>query len=161
MTLWRYWFAHFHIFFTGRHEARHDGCWHFLQGGSPWHQPWERWGLHSLYSIHIHIYTNTDDLILGSSTLFATDCTITKFLNRILGLEVHKQNSLFQYFSDNFEYLIEKDKKEGKYDMGILGTHSCNFLFNAVPLKYNLQYKERLYCNAMCPVLFTYRSGSW
>uniref|UniRef100_A0A8C6TD03 Protein strawberry notch homolog 2 n=1 Tax=Neogobius melanostomus TaxID=47308 RepID=A0A8C6TD03_9GOBI len=50
------------------------------------------------------------------------DCTITKFLNRILGLEVHKQNYLFQYFTDNFDYLIEKDKKEGKYDMGILGT---------------------------------------
>ncbi|XP_028672102.1 protein strawberry notch homolog 2 isoform X1 [Erpetoichthys calabaricus] len=48
------------------------------------------------------------------------DCTITKFLNRILGLEVHKQNSLFQYFTDNFDYLIDKDKKEGKYDMGIL-----------------------------------------
>ncbi|XP_066512341.1 protein strawberry notch homolog 2-like isoform X2 [Hoplias malabaricus] len=48
------------------------------------------------------------------------DCTITKFLNRILGLEVHKQNSLFQYFTDNFDYLIEKDKKEGKYDLGIL-----------------------------------------
>ncbi|TRZ02814.1 hypothetical protein DNTS_026424, partial [Danionella cerebrum] len=48
------------------------------------------------------------------------DCNITKFLNRILGLEVHKQNSLFQYFTDNFEYLIEKDKKEGKYDLGIL-----------------------------------------
>ena len=51
-----------------------------------------------------------------------TDCSITKFLNRILGLEVHKQNHLFQYFMDNFDYLIEKDKKEGKYDMGILGT---------------------------------------
>uniref|UniRef100_A0A8C1ZHA3 Protein strawberry notch homolog 2 n=1 Tax=Cyprinus carpio TaxID=7962 RepID=A0A8C1ZHA3_CYPCA len=49
------------------------------------------------------------------------DCTITKFLNRILGLEVYQQNSLFQYFTDNFEYLINKDKKEGKYDMGILG----------------------------------------
>lgn len=34
---------------------------------------------------------------------------------------MHKQNSLFQYFTDNFDYLIEKDKKEGKYDMGILG----------------------------------------
>lgn len=64
---------------------------------------------------------------------FSTDCTITKFLNRILGLEVHKQNSLFQYFSDNFDYLIEKDKKEGKYDMGILGKLSCNFLRNVVP----------------------------
>lgn len=50
-----------------------------------------------------------------------TDCTITKFLNRILGLEVYQQNSLFQYFTDNFDYLIDKDKKEGKYDMGILG----------------------------------------
>lgn len=38
-----------------------------------------------------------------------------------MGLEVHKQNYLFQYFTDNFDYLIEKDKKEGKYDMGILG----------------------------------------
>uniref|UniRef100_A0A669CYV4 Protein strawberry notch homolog 2 n=1 Tax=Oreochromis niloticus TaxID=8128 RepID=A0A669CYV4_ORENI len=52
--------------------------------------------------------------------LFFSDCSITKFLNRILGLEVHKQNHLFQYFTDNFDYLIEKDKKEGKYDMGIL-----------------------------------------
>uniref|UniRef100_A0A452R157 Protein strawberry notch homolog 2 n=1 Tax=Ursus americanus TaxID=9643 RepID=A0A452R157_URSAM len=48
-------------------------------------------------------------------------CSITKFLNRILGLEVHKQNALFQYFSDTFDHLIEMDKKEGKYDMGILG----------------------------------------
>ncbi|XP_062888464.1 protein strawberry notch homolog 2-like isoform X3 [Mobula hypostoma] len=48
------------------------------------------------------------------------DCSISKFLNRILGLEVHKQNALFQYFTDTFDFLIEKDKKEGKYDMGIL-----------------------------------------
>lgn len=48
------------------------------------------------------------------------DCSITKFLNRILGLEVHRQNALFQYFSDTFDHLIEMDKKEGRYDMGIL-----------------------------------------
>lgn len=58
-----------------------------------------------------------------SPSCHIVDCTITKFLNRILGLEVHQQNFLFQYFTDNFEYLIEKDKKEGKYDMGILGKH--------------------------------------
>lgn len=34
---------------------------------------------------------------------------------------MHKQNMLFQYFTDTFDHLIEKDKKEGKYDMGILG----------------------------------------
>ncbi|XP_006876775.1 PREDICTED: protein strawberry notch homolog 2 [Chrysochloris asiatica] len=48
------------------------------------------------------------------------DCSIPKFLNRILGLEVYKQNALFQYFSDTFDHLIEVDKREGKYDMGIL-----------------------------------------
>lgn len=59
-------------------------------------------------------------LIVFSRSCFP-DCTLTKFLNRILGLEVHHQNFLFQYFTENFDYLIEKDKKEGKYDMGILG----------------------------------------
>ncbi|XP_037679789.1 protein strawberry notch homolog 2 isoform X2 [Choloepus didactylus] len=48
------------------------------------------------------------------------DCSITKFLNRILGLEVPKQNALFQYFSATFDHLVETDKKEGKYDLGIL-----------------------------------------
>ncbi|XP_076134872.1 strawberry notch homolog 2b isoform X1 [Alosa pseudoharengus] len=66
--------------------------------------------------INVGIFSR--DSRFGLST--EKDCTITKFLNRILGLEVHKQNSLFQYFTDNFDYLIEKDKKEGKYDMGIL-----------------------------------------
>lgn len=34
---------------------------------------------------------------------------------------MQKQNALFQYFSDTFDHLIEIDKKEGRYDMGILG----------------------------------------
>uniref|UniRef100_A0AAQ5XJ67 Protein strawberry notch homolog 2 n=1 Tax=Amphiprion ocellaris TaxID=80972 RepID=A0AAQ5XJ67_AMPOC len=58
--------------------------------------------------------------IFSQHACFEIYLSITKFLNRILGLEVHKQNYLFQYFTDNFDYLIEKDKKEGKYDMGIL-----------------------------------------
>uniref|UniRef100_A0A4W6DA32 Protein strawberry notch homolog 2 n=1 Tax=Lates calcarifer TaxID=8187 RepID=A0A4W6DA32_LATCA len=62
------------------------------------------------------------ELLTVLCSVFISDCSITKFLNRILGLEVHKQNYLFQYFTDNFDYLIEKDKKEGKYDMGILGN---------------------------------------
>nr|XP_014344033.1 PREDICTED: protein strawberry notch homolog 2 [Latimeria chalumnae] len=57
---------------------------------------------------------------LGRSNNMEKDCSITKFLNRILGLEVHKQNYLFQYFTDTFDCLIEKDKRDGKYDMGIL-----------------------------------------
>lgn len=76
------------------------------------------------------------------------DCSITKFLNRILGLEVHKQNALFQYFSDTFDHLIEMDKKEGKYDMGILGEgHSggsagdgpCSIVPAPAPLSYQTE----------------------
>lgn len=44
-----------------------------------------------------------------------------KFLNRILGMEVHQQNALFQYFSDTLAAVIQEAKKNGKYDMGILG----------------------------------------
>lgn len=61
------------------------------------------------------------DVLKPEAPPASADCSITKFLNRILGLEVHKQNALFQYFSDTFDHLIEMDKKEGKYDMGILG----------------------------------------
>lgn len=46
---------------------------------------------------------------------------IGKFLNRILGMEVHQQNALFQYFSDTLTAVIQEAKKNGRYDMGILG----------------------------------------
>uniref|UniRef100_A0A8C2APE2 Protein strawberry notch homolog 1 n=1 Tax=Cyprinus carpio TaxID=7962 RepID=A0A8C2APE2_CYPCA len=56
---------------------------------------------------------------------------IGKFLNRILGMEVHQQNALFQYFSDTLSAVIQNAKKSGRYDMGILGhvelyTHHCD-----------------------------------
>ena len=46
---------------------------------------------------------------------------IGKFLNRILGMEVQQQNALFQYFSDTLAAVIQEAKKNGRYDMGILG----------------------------------------
>lgn len=46
---------------------------------------------------------------------------IGKFLNRILGMEVQQQNALFQYFSDTLSAVIQNAKKNGRYDMGILG----------------------------------------
>uniref|UniRef100_A0A8C2ASR1 Protein strawberry notch homolog 1 n=1 Tax=Cyprinus carpio TaxID=7962 RepID=A0A8C2ASR1_CYPCA len=52
---------------------------------------------------------------------------IGKFLNRILGMEVHQQNALFQYFSDTLSAVIQNAKKSGRYDMGILGKkHHCD-----------------------------------
>uniref|UniRef100_T1IRW6 Strawberry notch n=1 Tax=Strigamia maritima TaxID=126957 RepID=T1IRW6_STRMM len=51
---------------------------------------------------------------------------ISKFLNRILGMEVDLQNRLFKYFSDTLAAIIAQAKKAGRFDMGILdlGTTS-------------------------------------
>ncbi|CAL9682352.1 unnamed protein product [Knipowitschia caucasica] len=49
---------------------------------------------------------------------------IGKFLNRILGMEVQQQNSLFQYFSETLAAVIQEAKKNGRYDMGILDLGS-------------------------------------
>uniref|UniRef100_A0A8C7QJP6 Protein strawberry notch homolog 1 n=1 Tax=Oncorhynchus mykiss TaxID=8022 RepID=A0A8C7QJP6_ONCMY len=52
---------------------------------------------------------------------------IGKFLNRILGMAVQEQNALFQYFSDTLAAVIQNAKKNGRYDMGILGKElSCS-----------------------------------
>ncbi|GAB6030353.1 Protein strawberry notch 1 [Chamberlinius hualienensis] len=45
---------------------------------------------------------------------------MSKFLNRILGLEVSLQNKLFKYFSDTLAAVISQAKKAGRFDMGIL-----------------------------------------
>lgn len=55
---------------------------------------------------------------------------IGKFLNRILGMEVHQQNALFQYFSDTLAAVIQEAKKNGRYDMGILGKTVLIFIIN-------------------------------
>uniref|UniRef100_A0A1I7Z160 Helicase_C_4 domain-containing protein n=1 Tax=Steinernema glaseri TaxID=37863 RepID=A0A1I7Z160_9BILA len=49
---------------------------------------------------------------------------ISKFLNRILGLPVHAQNALFQYFLDVLKALVDQARYDGTYDLGImdLGT---------------------------------------
>jgi len=45
---------------------------------------------------------------------------MSKFLNRILGLHVEKQNLLFKYFSDTLAAIISQAKRSGRYDQGIL-----------------------------------------
>lgn len=46
--------------------------------------------------------------------------SISKFLNRILGMPVELQNRLFKYFTDTLAAIISKEKKMGRFDMGIL-----------------------------------------
>ncbi|KAK2102851.1 Protein strawberry notch 1 [Saguinus oedipus] len=40
------------------------------------------------------------------------------------GMEVHQQNSLFQYFADTLTAVVQNAKKNGRYDMGILDLGS-------------------------------------
>ncbi len=49
---------------------------------------------------------------------------MSKFLNRILGMEVEMQNHLFAYFTSTLEAIIQQARRDGKYDMGILGECS-------------------------------------
>ncbi|VDD95849.1 unnamed protein product [Enterobius vermicularis] len=56
----------------------------------------------------------------GAYCIEKDSATITKFLNRILGLPVHAQNALFQYFSDIVAELVKQAKHDGSYDMGIM-----------------------------------------
>ena len=50
---------------------------------------------------------------------------ISKFLNRILGIPVEQQNALFQYFTDTLAAVILQAKRNGRFDLGILGMYAC------------------------------------
>ena len=60
----------------------------------------------------------------GTYIIEKDSATISKFLNRLLGLPVHAQNALFQYFSDIVAELVKQAKHDGTYDMGIMGLFS-------------------------------------
>ena len=47
--------------------------------------------------------------------------TMSRFLNRILGISVRLQNKLFAYFTDTLSAIIQHAKKIGRWDGGILG----------------------------------------
>lgn len=49
---------------------------------------------------------------------------ISKFLNRILGIEVELQNALFKYFTDTLAAVILQAKRNGRWDLGILDLGS-------------------------------------
>uniref|UniRef100_A0A5K4F4Y8 Protein strawberry notch homolog 1 n=2 Tax=Schistosoma mansoni TaxID=6183 RepID=A0A5K4F4Y8_SCHMA len=53
---------------------------------------------------------------------------MSKFLNRILGIRVHIQNALFQYFSETLEEVTRRAKRDNRLDLGILdlGTSGQN-----------------------------------
>lgn len=65
----------------------------------------------------------------GIVTLDKDYANMHKFLNRLLGLEVELQNTLFRYFNDTMEAVIKAAKRSGKYDAGIIGKLDDFLLF--------------------------------
>ena len=63
---------------------------------------------------------NFDEKI-GVPTLEKDYNNMSKFLNRILGTPVELQNALFGYFTETLTTIILQAKRNGRWDMGILG----------------------------------------
>lgn len=55
---------------------------------------------------------------------------ISRFLNRILGIEVELQNRLFAYFVETLSVVVQQAKRSGRWDEGILGKTSLYFAFS-------------------------------
>ena len=63
----------------------------------------------------VGLITNSEDMP-GTLTLDKGHNDMSKFLNRILGMHVEKQNTLFKYFADTLNAIITQAKRTGKYD---------------------------------------------
>ena len=69
---------------------------------------------------------------------FSSDFTnISRFLNRILGVEVELQNHLFAYFMKTLSVVVQQAKRTGRWDEGILGNQKRWNFFKAV-IKFQL-----------------------
>lgn len=62
--------------------------------------------------------------------------SMSRFLNRILGIRVQMQNLLFRFFSDVFNAVIVNARRSGSWDLGILGNH----LYFAFILFYSINF---------------------
>lgn len=60
----------------------------------------------------------------GASFSIEKDTNLAKFLNRLLGLPVMAQNSLFHYFSETLREVVDQAKRDCRYDLGIMGKSS-------------------------------------
>ncbi len=58
--------------------------------------------------------------------------SMSRFLNRILGIRVQMQNSLFRFFSDVLNAVIVNARRSGSWDLGILGKNHCFVLINKI-----------------------------
>ena len=64
-------------------------------------------------------FSQSDKLCLSFSCSDYTN--MSRFLNRILGIEVELQNRLFAYFTKTLSVVVQQAKRSGRWDEGILG----------------------------------------
>lgn len=58
---------------------------------------------------------------------------VTRFLNRVLGLPIHRQNLLFNYFLAVLSADIRTAKAEGRYSEGMSDLPASNISFACPP----------------------------
>jgi hypothetical protein len=58
---------------------------------------------------------------------------IVRFFNRLLSLEVNRQNALFEYFYKTYTKTIEHLKTSGKYDLGLEDIKAKSVKFRREP----------------------------
>lgn len=78
---------------------------------------------------------------------------MSKFLNRILGMKVEKQNLLFRYFADTLNAIINQAKRSGKYDQVYLLSITLFFVIINV-------FLLKLRCHLTIHCILGY-SGCW
>ena len=69
--------------------------------------------------VGVGLITQSEDMP-GMLSLDKGHNDMSKFLNRILGMKVEKQNLLFKYFADTLNAIISQAKRSGKYDQVII-----------------------------------------
>ena len=74
--------------------------------------------------------------------MFSDYNNISKFLNRILGMQVELQNNLFKYFTETLTAIILEAKRNGRWDMGILGKLIYNYIIVIFIVEYLLFLKQ-------------------
>jgi hypothetical protein len=84
--------------------------------------------------------------------------TMSRFLNRILGLPVQLQNQLFAYFSDTLAAVVQRAKRTGHWDGGILDFGSSGEHVEIVATEKYACSEDRTY-NAASAELYTV--GMW
>ena len=89
-----------------------------------------------------------DEFIFDTFASLTDYNNMSKFLNRILGLEVTMQNFLFKYFTDTLAAVILQAKRNGRWDLGILGKNLIGIFIDWKLRKSQGRYLYRKKVNA-------------